>query len=483
MGASRPVVCRQPEDGRRRDDDSELVAAVQDGDVSAYAELFRRHHLAVKRVCARRLGEVEADEVAQATFVRAFERIDQCLGDRRFGAWVQVIAQRLCLDLVRARSRTVPDDDPLRDDRLALNVVIDLDAGTVTEEALVRRERTERVQEALALLPDRQREVVVARHFEGRRPPEIAASLGLSVGAVDSLLLRARRRLALNYEHVLADSSAATPSVTGAGVASTGIPAHLPALPDAVASAGSQVHLPSLPDAVATVVHHAAAALPAIHADAHAPLRRLAAVVAAAAAPILISAPSAAPPTTATGTGPTVVVNLTPNVHPPAADRPLPAGAAAAGATPGGHDGPSATSATSAATPGGGERGQAPAGAAEVAAAVAGVVRAGDGPTTRPHPSTGQPSGAGASVPPGLAAVVPAAASEPGPAGRDKPAPTPPRRPPGLAVTVPTPPAVPPTGAATASPAAAAAAGTSKERRVPQPPAAPAGAAANAGRP
>lgn len=200
-------------------DDSALVMAVQAGDLAAYEELFRRHHTSVKRVCARRLGDqVEADEVAQAAFVRGFERIDRCVGDRRFGAWIQVIARRLCFDMIRARTRTVPDDDPLRDERPALNVVIDLDAGTVTEEAIVRRERTQQVREALALLPDRQRAVVVARHLEGRRPPEIAAALGLSVGAVDSLLLRARRRLALNYEHVLTErGQAAVPAAATLG--------------------------------------------------------------------------------------------------------------------------------------------------------------------------------------------------------------------------------------------------------------------------
>lgn len=198
MGASEPV------DGWKhhlRADDSALVVAVQAGDVGAYAELFRRHQPSVTRICGRRLGDqVEADEATQATFVRALERIDRCTGERRFGAWVRVIAWRLCVDMIRARIRTTPDDDPLRHERPALNVVIDLDAGAITEEALVQRERTERVHEAIALLPARQRAVVVARHLEDRRPPEIASSLGLSVGAVDSLLLRARRRLALHPE-------------------------------------------------------------------------------------------------------------------------------------------------------------------------------------------------------------------------------------------------------------------------------------------
>jgi RNA polymerase sigma-70 factor (ECF subfamily) len=370
VGASRPFVCQQPHDVYKRVDDSALVVAVQGGDVAAYAELFRRHHRNVKRVCARRLGELEADEVAQATFVRAFERIQQCEGDRRFGAWVQVIAQRLCLDLVRARSRTVPDDDPLRGDRPALNVVIDLDAGTVTEEALVRRERTERVQEALALLPDRQREVVVARHFEGRRPPEIAASLGLSVGAVDSLLLRGRRRLALNYEHAMADSLAAAPSVTSAGAGVAGaVPVHLPALPDAVVHAAQQ----------------AVAALPAVHGDGHAPLRRLAGMLAAAAVPILVSAPPQ--PAAPTHPAPALVAPV----------APVPVAAAAATAAPsltgaaslGGQGGPPAgAEAVSATVP--------PAAAIATAAANAAVIRpttaavAPPGPARPPdHPAGG----------------------------------------------------------------------------------------------
>jgi RNA polymerase sigma-70 factor (ECF subfamily) len=77
-------------------DDGALVRAVQAGNVDAFAELFRRHYRSVRMACARRLLDPnEAEEVSQAAFVRAFERIDQCRGDRHFGPWVQVIARSL----------------------------------------------------------------------------------------------------------------------------------------------------------------------------------------------------------------------------------------------------------------------------------------------------------------------------------------------------------------------------------------------------
>lgn len=198
---------------RDLDSDAMLVHAAQAGDRDAFAELFRRHYPSVRRACARRLGSLlEGDEVAQAAFVRAWERIDRCEGDRRFGGWVHVIAQRLCFDGLRDRGRTTPTDVGV-DSPTSVT-------GDVPEEALLRSETTELVHRALTQLPPRQRDVVVARDLQDRRAPEIAASLGLSVGAVDSLLLRGRRRLAEALTRMAGDRGATTAS-TSSSVAAT----------------------------------------------------------------------------------------------------------------------------------------------------------------------------------------------------------------------------------------------------------------------
>ena len=178
-------------------DDATLVRAVQDGDREAFSELYRRHLGEVRRLCVRRLGDTsEAEEAAQAAFVRAFERIHQCAGEARFGGWVQVIAHRLCIDTIRARARMHPERDPV-DANLARPGGRD-----GPEETLLRLELVGKLNVALAALPDRQREVIIARHFEGKGPAEIAESLGMSLSSVDSLLLRARRRLALVIEEL-----------------------------------------------------------------------------------------------------------------------------------------------------------------------------------------------------------------------------------------------------------------------------------------
>src|SRR5918996_6000528 len=84
--------------------DARLVQLAQAGSTEAFAELYRRHYPLVVASCIRR-RTADAEEVAQAAFLRAFERIDQCQGDARFGAWVQVIARHVSVDVARSRSR------------------------------------------------------------------------------------------------------------------------------------------------------------------------------------------------------------------------------------------------------------------------------------------------------------------------------------------------------------------------------------------
>ncbi|MEA2686711.1 MAG: hypothetical protein QOE93_1906, partial [Actinomycetota bacterium] len=193
--------------------DNSLVRAVQAGDLEAYSQLFTRHYPAVQQACARRMAcPLEAEEIAQAAFVRALERIDQCRGERQFGGWIQIIARHMCVDALRARSRVVPRESPMSENH---------SDGNEPHDSILDAERTVEVRRALDSLPPRQRQAVEAR-AEGTGPSEIADDLGLSVGAVDSLILRGRRRLALAYQRVAGEggATATATSATAAAAAS-----------------------------------------------------------------------------------------------------------------------------------------------------------------------------------------------------------------------------------------------------------------------
>ena len=299
-------------------DDADLVVAAQEGDTEAFAELFRRHYGAVRRICARRLGNLaDADEVAQAAFVRAFERIHQCEGERRFGAWVQVIAYRLGADARRSQARALPSDEPVTGDAAL--------GPNSCEDSLLRAERVAEVRSMLQTLPARQREVIIARDLEGRRPGEIAASLGLSLGAVDSLLLRARRRMANAWQAASVEHGAASVQVTTASLAAT-----TAVRPQAVGRVLSVVG-----DAVDRVSLHVANALgltPGAPAAAHT-IGRLAATGAVLAGPAIGLGTLAGPARTASK-APAATGHAVLGLSPPSPSVPPPPGPPATPSTP-----------------------------------------------------------------------------------------------------------------------------------------------------
>ncbi len=330
MSCGSTLVAASPHDVET---DAMLVFAAQAGDADAFSELFRRHYPTVRRACARKLRDIpEADEVAQAAFVRAYERLDRCTGERRFGAWVQVIANNLCVDHVRATARTSPTDDVIGESTLVENP---------PEDALLRAEQAAMIQRALASLPDRQRDVVVARDVDGRRPPEIAAALGLSLGAVDSLLLRARRRLAASVQSMTAESGAANVATTTAVTAIGGGASHFTTLArfaesvtDAIAAASyhfaaSMGMVPGVPSVISQAAPAAAAGAialapfgagpaPAVPAAAVPPLTVTVAAVPAAPAPGSLT--SSQPNVASAGAAPSLDLTAT-TVTPPESTR------------------------------------------------------------------------------------------------------------------------------------------------------------------
>jgi RNA polymerase sigma-70 factor (ECF subfamily) len=143
------------------------------------------------------LGEApEAEDVTQETMLRLWKIAPDWQADRAaLATWLYRVASNLCIDRLRRR-RQQPGrgaGGPSGGD--AMPEIADDAPGP--ERRLQARDRAAALDEALAALPERQRLAIVLRHFEERPNPEIAAILDSSVEAVESLLARARRELAL----------------------------------------------------------------------------------------------------------------------------------------------------------------------------------------------------------------------------------------------------------------------------------------------
>ena len=168
------------------DPDASDIAHAASGDPRAFARLVDRHLARVHRLAWRTLGnDADAQEVAQDTFLRAFTQLPQWRsGQARFSTWSYRVAFNLCQDRLRGRRDYLPVED------------LDLsDPQAGPEIAMARLQRLERIEDAMAQLPQRQREALLLCHYEGQSQEAAAEILGVSVEAVESLLARARRAL------------------------------------------------------------------------------------------------------------------------------------------------------------------------------------------------------------------------------------------------------------------------------------------------
>ncbi len=165
-----------------------LVTRAQRGDASAFGELIGLTQAAVYHVCLRMMGERrEAEDMAQETFVRVYERLHTFDPQRPFLPWVRRVAANYCLNQL---SRSAPAADSFDD---AFDWAEE-SAGPLAQ--IEQAEQARRVRAALLRLAPRQRAVVELRHFQELSYEEIAQALNLPISDVKSDLFRARRLLA-----------------------------------------------------------------------------------------------------------------------------------------------------------------------------------------------------------------------------------------------------------------------------------------------
>lgn len=168
----------------------DLVHAAQDGDRSAFAELYDRYVDVVFRYVLFRVGDRElAEDVTSETFLRALRRIESVsYQGRDVGAWFVTIARNLVLDHVkssrfRLEVATAEVDDTRRVESGPEQQVL----SKVTRSALL---------DCVGQLGDDQRECIVLRFLQGLSVAETAKVMARNEGAVKALQHRAVRRLA-----------------------------------------------------------------------------------------------------------------------------------------------------------------------------------------------------------------------------------------------------------------------------------------------
>jgi RNA polymerase sigma-70 factor (ECF subfamily) len=174
-----------------------LVDRARAGDAAAFTDLVEKYERKIFRLAKHiTQNDEDAEDVLQESFMKAFSNLDSFQGQSKFYTWLVRIAVNEALMKLRKRKsdRTVSLDEPH-----------ETDEDTVTREIAVWDDDPERrysrdelrgiLERAVESLKPAFRTVFVLRDIEELSTEETAESLGISIPAVKSRLLRARLQL------------------------------------------------------------------------------------------------------------------------------------------------------------------------------------------------------------------------------------------------------------------------------------------------
>jgi len=164
--------------------DKDLVKRCLSGDLKAFEILLERYQKPVFNVALRLLSNTEdAADVTQATFVKAYEKLNSYDSRYKFFSWLYRIAVNTSLNILEQKKRS----DLLGDK--------DVSDGNRLEEELQAAERVEKLEDAILNLPVEYRVVIVLRHFHDQTYEDMATILDLPEKTVKSRLFTARQML------------------------------------------------------------------------------------------------------------------------------------------------------------------------------------------------------------------------------------------------------------------------------------------------
>ena len=172
--------------------DELLLRRAQRGDPGAFEELIGPLEQLVWRVCWHYTGSREtAEDCGQEAMLRIWRSLDSYRGDCALESWVYRIAANCCMDYLRKKKRDRSVSvEPLREQGFD-----PADPSPGTEEQVEAADEHRRLREAIALLPEDQREALILTQLEKVPYEEAARSLGVSEGTVKSRVNRAKARL------------------------------------------------------------------------------------------------------------------------------------------------------------------------------------------------------------------------------------------------------------------------------------------------
>jgi RNA polymerase sigma-70 factor, ECF subfamily len=174
--------------------EEDMIRLAQEGDSTAFEQLYRRYSGRVYAICLRMVRiESEAEDLTQEAFLLLFRKIHTFRGEARFSTWLHRLTINLVLMWLRKRRHPEVSLDAILDPgEEDSSRPVEFGAPDLRLNGVVDRMR---LSGAIEQLPDGYKEMFLLHDVEGYEHHEIAEILGCSAGNSKSQLYKARVRL------------------------------------------------------------------------------------------------------------------------------------------------------------------------------------------------------------------------------------------------------------------------------------------------
>ncbi len=180
----------------KHSDDFDIVDRINKGDTELFGILQKRYFNQIKVVIRRMIqNEDDVEDLAQETFIKAFNALERFQPGYPFAAWLYRIASNTCIDFLRKRRfNTISISQSVSNDEDELYIQIE-DTSSKADDQMLVEERSTIIRNAIESLPEKYRLIINLRHESDLDYKDIAEKLDIPLGTVKAQLFRARKLL------------------------------------------------------------------------------------------------------------------------------------------------------------------------------------------------------------------------------------------------------------------------------------------------
>jgi len=179
----------------------EIISQIKSGDKEAFKRFIGQYQKFVVNVCYKFVNDADdANDIAQEVFIDVYKTIDKFRNEAKISTWLYRISVNRSLNFLRDYKKHRETESYSEEPGKIVGAFSEAD--DTPESSYLNQERREILNKAINSLPERQKTVFILNKKEALSAEEIGKVLGLSLKAVESLIVRAKlnlQKMLLNY--------------------------------------------------------------------------------------------------------------------------------------------------------------------------------------------------------------------------------------------------------------------------------------------